>query len=65
MIRRSKNAGLKGMDPLDDIAPELGIEELETGRNQRLGILPNARILHHLGDLALASPGDEFRITLQ
>lgn len=53
------------MDPLDDIAPELGIEELETGRNQRLGVLPNAGILHHLGDLALASPGDEFRITLQ
>ena len=53
------------MHPPNDVAGELGVEELETRSDRLLCVVPRGRLLSRLAAPALRSPGDEFRIALQ
>jgi len=50
------------MHPPNDVAGELGVEELETRSDRLLGVVPRGRFLRRLAAPALGPPGDEFRI---
>jgi hypothetical protein len=43
------------MHSLDDLAHALGIQELETRRDQRLSTVPHPGFVKRFGDLALVS----------
>jgi hypothetical protein len=52
------------MHSLDDLARELGIQELEPRGDQRLSTVPHPGFVNCFGDLALVSPSDELGKTL-
>jgi hypothetical protein len=53
------------MHPPDDFAREFGVEKLETRSDCLLGLVSGPGFLRRLATLAMGSPGDEFRVSLQ
>ena len=55
----------EGMHAPDNVARQLGIEELEIRSDRLLRVVPRFHLLRRLAGLGLRSPRDEFRIAFQ